>query len=169
MNRCGGETETMEVILDRDEYNRIWTKIDQIYQFKPSVDPNSGEWIRLDQPFKKYRLKCVWDERQEEIVRRIMCKVIHADMYALDWHHDCFIFNPFEKITPGLQYRDFERDCKVYFPSYYPNGDYYFFISMDWKNGMYGHPWKQEIRVVGRKMIQAFDEEKEELQLEEIE
>ena len=158
----------MEVILDRAEYDRIWSKIKDTYQFKPSIDPLSGEWIRLDQPYKTYRLTCFWDEKQEEIVRQIMCRVIHEDMYALDWHHDCFIFHPDEKITPGFQYRDSARECNVYFPSFYPNGDYYFFISMDWTNGLYGHPWRKEIRVTGEKMIRAFMEQKGALALEEI-
>ena len=118
----------MEVILDRDEYNRIWTKIDKVYQFKPSVDPKAGEWIRLDPPYRAYRLTRFWDEKQEGIVGQIMRRVIREEMYALVWNSDCFIFHPDEKITPGLQYRDFERDVNVYFPSYYPDGDYYFFV-----------------------------------------
>ena len=158
----------MEVILDEDEYNRIWTKIDKVYQFKPSVDPNAGEWIRLDPPYRAYRLTRFWDEKQEGIVRQIMRRVIHEEMYALVWNSDCFIFHPDEKITPGLQYRDFERDVNVYFPSYYPDGDYYFFVSTDWANGLYGHPWRKEIRVKGDKMIRAFEEQKEALALEEI-
>ena len=158
----------MEVILDEDEYNRIWTKIDKVYQFKPSVDPKAGEWIRLDPPYRAYRLTRFWDEKQEGIVRQIMRRVIHEEMYALVWNSDCFIFHPDEKITPGLQYRDFERDVNVYFPSYYPDGDYYFFASTDWANGLYGHPWRKEIRVKGDKMIRAFEEQKEALALEEI-
>lgn len=158
----------MEVILDEDEYNRIWTKIDKVYQFKPSVDPKAGEWIRLDPPYRAYRLTRFWDEKQEGIVRQIMRRVIREEMYALVWNSDCFIFHPDEMITPGLQYRDFERGVNVYFPSYYPDGDYYFFVSTDWANGLYGHPWRKEIRVKGEKMIRAFEEQKEALALEEI-
>ena len=45
----------------------------------------------------------------------------------------------------------------VYFPSYYPNGDYHFFIDKDWSFGMFGHPWKQEIVVWGKELIEMFD------------
>ena len=30
-----------------------------------------------------------------------------------------------------------------------PNGDYYFFVSKDWSVGLYGHPWRKELIVVG--------------------
>ena len=158
----------MEVILDQKECDRWRDYIEDTYHFIPSPYPDSHEWIHPDKPFKKYRLKEYWNEQQEAVVNGIMCKVIHDDMIAMDWYSETFIFNPNEKITPGLKYRDFERNCNVYFPSYYPDGDYYFFFSMDWSSGLYGHPWRKEIIVVGEKMIRAFDEKMKELGLEVI-
>ena len=158
----------MEVILDKNECNRLRDYIEDTYHFERSIDPVSSDWLHPDRPFKKYRLKEFWSEKQEAIVNGIMCGVIHDDMYAMDWYSETFIFNPYEKIKPGLQYRDFERDCNVYFPSYYPDGDYYFFFSTDWSSGLYGHPWRKEIIVVGEKMIRAFDEKVKELGLEVI-
>ena len=40
-------------------------------------------------------------------------------------------------------YYDRVRDCTVYFPEYYPDGDYHFFVSKEWSFGLYGHPWKK--------------------------
>lgn len=44
-----------------------------------------------------------------------------------------------------------------YFPTYYPNGVYHLFIAKDWTYGMLGHPWKQEIVVWGKELIEQFD------------
>jgi hypothetical protein len=46
----------------------------------------------------------------------------------------------------------------VYFPSYYPNGDYYFFGDAEWKYGLFGHPWLNEIIVSGEELIRLFEE-----------
>lgn len=89
-------------------------------------------------------------------------------MYALDWQHDCFVFSPNEDIPLYYWYHDTGRDCNVYFPSYYPNGDFYFFISLDWKIGLFGHPWNKEIYVMGEELINEFDRIKEKLDITEI-
>lgn len=109
--------------------------------------------------YKKYRLSgvSVFTEQQEKIINSIFCGVNAKEMYALDWQHDCFLYNPCEEIPLDYWFYDTERDCNVYFPSYYPNGDYHFFVSFDWSIGLYGHPWKREIMVAGEKLIQEFD------------
>lgn len=144
----------MQVIVDKGLYKRIWDKIYSDYSFYPSVD-GQGNWLEPDGVFKKFRLEMLWDENQEAIVNTILCDVIGEEMYALDWKHDCFLFNPNERIPYGYQYFDSERKCNVYFPEYYPDGDYHFFVSKDWHFGLYGHPWRKELIVVGEKLISA--------------
>ena len=100
---------------------------------------------------------CYFSEEQEKIINSIFCKVHPQDMYALDWQHDCFIYNPCEEIPLNYWFYDTKRDCNVYFPSYYPDGDYHFFASFDWQIGLYGHPWKKEIIVVGENLIHEFE------------
>ena len=86
-------------------------------------------------------------------------------MYALDYHHEALIFSPYEDIPLDYFYYDEERDCNVYFPSFYPNGDYYFFSSFDFKTGLYGHPWKEEIIVCGEELIREFEKAKDLLEI----
>ncbi len=43
-----------------------------------------------------------------------------------------------------------------------------FFVKMDWTCGLFGHPWRQELCVLGEALIQAFEEEKERLNIKEI-
>ena len=86
-------------------------------------------------------------------------------MYALDWQHDCFLFDPNERIPTGYEYHDDARNCNVYFPDYYPDGDYHFFVSKDLAFGLYGHPWRKELIVVGEELIIAIEKHLAELGL----
>ena len=149
----------MEIILDRDKYNNIWDKIFDDFHFCPSCKTHPKPWLLLPMNHKKYHLNSVFTftEEQEKIINSIFCRVHANDMYALDWHHDCFIYNPCEEIPLDYWFYDEERKCNVYFPSYYPDGDYHFFTSFDWSIGLYGHPWEKELIVVGERLIEEFD------------
>lgn len=158
----------MKIILDNDKYNAIWDKICHDFLFSPSCNANDSLWLSFPTKSKKYRLNCVFSEEQEKIINSIFCKVNAKDMYALDWQHDCFIYHPCEEIPLDYWFYDTERDCNVYFPSYYPNGDYHFFASLDWLLGLYGHPWKEEIIVVGENLIQEFENVQSVLNITEL-
>lgn len=87
-------------------------------------------------------------------------------MYALDWNHDCFEFSPMEDISMNYNYYDSDRQCQVYFPTYYPDGDYYFFFDGTWNYGIFGQPWRNEIIIMGKELIKRFEKNKEKLGLE---
>lgn len=154
--------------LERNKYEDIWDKICDDFHFYPSYKAYPKPWILLPMSHKKYYLNGVFTEEQEKIINSIFCKVNAEDMYALDWRHDCFIYNPCEEIPLDYWFYDIERNCNVYFPSYYPNGDYHFFASFDWSIGLYGHPWKKEIIVVGEELIQEFDKMQNMLNITEL-
>lgn len=40
-----------------------------------------------------------------------------------------------------------------YFPDFYPDGDYYFFIDTEFENGYLSHPWRQEVWIFGITLI----------------
>lgn len=158
----------MKIILDKDKYNAIWDKIEYDFLFSPCYKTNNDCWLSFPIKSKKYRLNCVFSQEQEKIINSIFCRVNAKDMYALDWQHDCFIYNPCEEIPLDYWFYDIERNCNVYFPSYYPNGDYHFFASFDWSLGLYGHPWKEEIIVVGENLIQEFEKVQSVLNITEL-
>ncbi|MCR4758935.1 MAG: DUF2716 domain-containing protein [Oscillospiraceae bacterium] len=155
----------MQVITDQKLYDRIWDKIFQEYSFSTQNE----KWLCPDTEYAVYRFGSLWDERQEAIVNQILCRIAGAEMYALDWQHDCFLFNPNENIPFAYQYYDTARDCTVYFPTYYPNGDYHFFISKDWSTGLFGHPWRSELIVTGAALMQAIADAADDLNLEKLE
>ena len=155
----------MKVILDEKIYNDIWNKVNNKFKFKLSTDINVNPF-EFDINYTSYKLNDVWTEEQEKIVNDIFKEISNDDIYALDWQHDCFEFNPKEEIPFYYQYHDDNRSVEVYFPSYYPNGDYHFFISKDFSYGLLGHPWRKEIYVFGNNLIDKFAE-KDELNIEE--
>ena len=158
----------MEIILDYNKYSAIWDKICYDFQFYPSCEINSKPWLSLPMSYKKYHLNGFFTEEQEKIVNSIFCRVNATNMYALDWRHDCFIYNPCEEVPLDYWFYDAERNCNVYFPSYYPDGDYHFFVSFDWSIGLYGHPWKKEIFVVGDQLITEFERAQKMLNITEL-
>ena len=153
----------MKVILDENLYDNIWNIMHKEFGFQPR---NNEKWLDIPMPYKIYKLKAAWNERQESIVNHMLEQLCTDEIYALDWQHDCFEFNPNEKILLDYNYYDAERQCKVYFPSYYPNGDYHFFIAKDWSYGLLGHPWRKELYVFGEELIRLFEEAIVELELE---
>lgn len=66
-------------------------------------------------------------------------------------------YNPNENISIGTSWFDEKRDVNVYFSTYYPNGDYYAFVSLNYEYGLFGHLWKQSIYVVSDKIIELFE------------
>jgi hypothetical protein len=120
-----------------------------------------------DTTYKVYKAS-IWDEQQEKIVNDIFKKLCKNNLYALDWQHDGFIFNPKGNIKLGTHWHDSKRDVEVYFPSYYPDGDYHFFLATDFTYGLFGHPWKEEIYVFGDNLVKEFENSAALLELEEI-
>lgn len=154
----------MKVILDQNLYNNLWDKIYKDFKFNPSVDVNKKPF-EFNINYKVYKLKSLWNEEQEKIVNDIFREMSNDDIYALEWQSDGFEFNPNEEITLGYHYHDNDRNCEVYFPSYCPNGDYYFFIAKDFSYGLLGHPWRKEIYVFGDDLINKFESQIDKLDL----
>lgn len=154
----------MQVIQDQQLYNALWDRVYQDFGFRPA----ETAWLKLPQPNRKYRAAGVWTEAQEKTVNSIFAGLGIQNMYALDWQHDCFVFSPQENLPYGFSYYDAERDCNVYFPSYYPDGDYFFFLSQDFCCGLLGHPRRSEIFVMGDPLIEAFENLKEQLGLSDV-
>lgn len=154
----------MQVITDEQLYQKIWDRICQDLAFSTQNE----EWLKVRGEYAVFRLRSFWNEEQEAIINDILCRVIGTEMYALDWQHDCFIFSPDENIPYEYQYSDLKRNCTVYFPSYYPNGDYHFFVTTDFSAGLFGHPWREELIVSGAALIREINAKADELDLERI-
>jgi hypothetical protein len=80
------------------------------------------------------------------------CMGIDDFIYALDWHHTCFRYNPksLEKMPHEMKMEDYT----IYFPEFYPDGDYYFFVAKDFSWGYFGHPWTQQLWIFGKELVE---------------
>ncbi|GED58214.1 DUF2716 domain-containing protein [Brevibacillus formosus] len=67
-------------------------------------------------------------------------------IYAHDWHHECYFYNP------HLENGNASRRI-----GFYLDGDYYFFLYKDFKWGYLGHPWEQSISILGEELIYQFE------------
>jgi len=94
----------------------------------------------------------------------VQCMGDDGFMYVLDYQHTCFRYNP--RLEDHHTYPVFIEDTRfgevggynVYFPKFYPNGDYYFFLAADFRWGYLTHPWLQRAWVFGRRLRQLFRE-----------
>ena len=102
-------------------------------------------------------------EGMESLISKAFIKCTKPDerIFALDWQHSAFLYDP---RNTDEQQSVFVSDQKymgggnnAYFPDYYPDGDYYFFISEDFRFGYLTHPWRKEAWVFGGELIEEFE------------
>ena len=98
---------------------------------------------------------------QIELIKLIFSECMGRDdyIYAIDWHHSWFKYNPKINEPYGL-YMMYEtlEDTKAYFPHFYPNGDYYLFVSKNFDWGYLTHPWQEKVYVFGEKIVALMEE-----------
>ena len=68
-------------------------------------------------------------------------------MYALDWQHQGYSFNPF------LPFEKYGHPETWEIPAF-PNGDYLFFLTKDFKNGIFGDGIHHSISFFGKEMLE---------------
>lgn len=152
------------LITDEKEYEQVWEWVYDEFKFQPSIYPNKA--FELSVPHVIYDISKHTDEQLDNMQffitnAFINCTTKKSQMYALDWHHSAFRFNP--RNADDMKSFKVEDDryqgggYHAYFPSYYPDGDYYFFIDTDFRFGYLGHPWQQNVWVFGETLISEFE------------
>ena len=157
------------VILKDDEYHNVWDRVNSEFHFWPSMK-NEHPTFEFQIPVDFYDLcdfrayeenKLIVDETMKSIF--VECMGDDDFMYALDWQHTGFRYNP--RVNTTIEYPVFIKDERyecggynVYFPEFYPNGDYYFFIAKDFRWGYLTHPWLNKAWVFGDRLMQLFQE-----------
>lgn len=162
----------MKLISDSVKEKMIWDKVYEKLGFHPSCSYR-GHSMDVKLPFEikeTYAVYAVDEMTTTEIdylqnnMNRIFASVLCKGkyMYALDWQHSSFIFNPAEpeeQKNLWIEDRNYSGGgYYAYFPSFYPNGDYYFFIEEDFAFGFLGHPWRQEVWIFGDTLVKKTEE-----------
>jgi hypothetical protein len=156
------------IILQEDERSAVWDKVYSEFHFSPSIN-NKLSPFRFNIPFDSYDIhnSPIYNDNEEinGMIKSAFIECMGNDdfMYALDWQHICFRYNP--RINAEIKYPVFIKDSQysggkynVYFPEFYPNGDYYFFIAKDFSWGYLTHPWLKKAWVFGNKLMCLFQE-----------
>lgn len=150
------------MILRDDHYNAIWDKVYNILQFRPSVDTNIIPFT-IAEKYVVFDISETKDTFDKQSITNafIGCLTPGEKMYALNWEHSAFLFDPRDPEQMKSVYVEDERylDGGYYalFPSYFPDGDYYFFIHENFRFGYLSHPWRDEVWIFGECLIEKFD------------
>lgn len=156
-------TQPNSVILldDTDRYDAVWNRVYGELGFKPGMRESVPFKIRV--PHAVFDIGDMTDEdidRYEKACGEIFAKVSKGRVYALDWQHSAFLFDPRDLDgrrdfwTVNTKYEG--GGYNVYFPSFYPDGDYYFFIDENFEFGLLGHPWRREVWIFGELLLNEF-------------
>lgn len=147
------------MLLDHTElYNAVWDRVYRELGFAPGISETRPFDIKV--PYAIYGIEKMTEPQidyMENIAKQIFARITDGKIYALDWQHSALLYDPRD---PDEQ-KDFwvadERyiggGYNVYFPSFYPDGDYYFFIVEDFSFGWLDHPWRREVWIFGEKLL----------------
>jgi len=153
------------LLLNKDEDNFVWNRIYSEFHFNPSIN-KSVLPFELNCNYQIYDISKLTEKNiddMDDIITNILIKCTEETetVYALDWQHSSFKFNPRNKEEQKSIYvkddKYFGGGYNAYFPSYYPDGDYYFFIASDFSFGYLGHPWQNKVWIFGEKLIYEFN------------
>lgn len=170
------------LIEDKMQIEEIWDKIYSLFDFSPDYYNKTQSPFKFPKSVKKvkaydisraYELLNPHDADgnyrttvQIEILKTIFAECMDNDgfIYALDWHHSCFKYNPRINEPYGF-YMTYNSmpDTKAYYPFFYPNGDYYLFVSKDFKWGYFTHPWQKKVWIFGKKIVKLIEKNSQNL------
>ena len=152
-------------LLDEEEDRRVWDLFYAMFDFRPSIKPGTRTFT-VQQPHHIYDISAVEEreiDRMAELIPAVFAECLEKEgfLYALDWQHSSFRYNPRVKIVESSlwienpQYQN--GGYHAYFPSFYPDGDYYLFLEKNFKWGYLGHPWQQKVWVFGERLMEKME------------
>lgn len=136
-----------------DEKRRLWDRFDAAFRFRPSMYERPG----IDEPTPSitYSLKYEDGTRAEPVwVNRLMLAALRRltsvddSVVVLDWQHPTYRCRPH-------WVRDEEPPDEMWPTEIYPDGDYYIWLTEDFRNGTFGHPWEPSLCVFGEGLLAA--------------
>lgn len=143
--------------LDRRSCDEAWREFYRRFGFRAGVTPDSWPAIREPSPSLTFDLSVIkdgpergaaYDAINAEALRSFVWNLSdERELLALDWQHPAYRFRP------EAQALSWRPEWKV---PVYPDGDYYAFLTADFSEGTFGHPWEQTLAVIGERMCASF-------------
>jgi hypothetical protein len=147
--------------LNEKEYKQIWDWVYSALKFKPSIRSLDWPSIRTEEPCRKFNIEFLWENGYNEMVHVefvnsaikafIDITLLGETIYALDWQHECFYFDP-RQLTADFMLKN---ESGIPAISFVPDGDYYIFVTKDLQNVWFGHPWEKSVTLIGERLILA--------------
>jgi hypothetical protein len=146
-------------VLPEAEYQRVWDRFYSEFDFRPSMSPCTWPAIKEPVASTTWSLATLSDqppyERLDRLVEAVKhglasCVGPHGTLFALDWQHTSYRFAPQEVGGPGQ---------KAWPLSPFPDGDYYIYLSEDFRIGSFGHPWEESICLFGQELLDSVSTE----------
>lgn len=149
--------------LSQNEYDIIWDRFYKDLSFKPSMLEADWPSIKADKSNIKIDIADLWGSTYNETKwTSLITKGINSfisitnpeeEIIVLDWQHTCFKVNP-RQLTVETMLPNDQNSIMV--PSFVPDGDYYIFLTKDFENIWFGHPWENTVTLIGDKLIKAY-------------
>jgi Protein of unknown function (DUF2716) len=149
-------------MLNESECNNVWNFIYERLFFQPNVE--GVKLITLPVPSKCYDISKFYnngfsDELYDNLHQwAIKCFIPISKgkrLYGLNWKHECYSFDP---------QLPFEKDeFDEWLISVFPNGDYIFFLTQDFKTGIFGDGINLTISFFGEDIIKELRDEQPEI------
>lgn len=147
-------------LLTEVEYKRVWDFVYNDLHFFPNVR-EANRLIDIPSPSRHFNISQFYgDGYSEELYEDFSLSAISwfkkiagsNRMYALNWQHECYSFRPD---------RPFEKDeFDEWIIPIFPNGDYLFFLTCDFRNGIFADGINLTISFWGKDLIEAFNARK---------
>ena len=134
-------------LLEGSENGKIWDWFYDRFSFLPSVHSKDWPSISPSLPSRTYRFSDYMFEDDfdgyEDWIHAGLRELCGGEeqLYALDWQHDCYKFtlNNYGDLPIG----------------FYPDGDYFIFISLSLKYGVFTHPWEESVCIFGHDLVEV--------------
>ncbi|MFE7801582.1 DUF2716 domain-containing protein [Nocardia sp. NPDC057440] len=151
-------TRPIRRLFDDPEHDALWARFYTEFEFRPSTATSPG----ITEP----AASATWQlgaldpadaehDGVEQLQRIISAGLLACDkpgevLYWLDWQHAGCRFDPGR--VGGVGQPNWPGSA-------YPDGDYYIYVTPDFRLGTFGHPWESTVCVFGDQLLSEVEEE----------
>lgn len=153
--------------LNKEESRQLYKRIKSELRFMPSTDSVFPPF-KLQKPYVIYDISQTYDTDFIDILPETVTQAFIRStqpgekLYAIDWFHSYFLYDPRNPDDGQSVYVEDathpDGGYRAYFPGFYPDGDYFFFIDQHFRFGYLAHPWREEVWIFGQPLIAEFEQ-----------
>ena len=149
------------------DYDRYWDRFFREFKFRPDVSLFPG--IKEPTPSITWSIESAWldpdplmrkthssfNEAMLPAFKRVIAE--SASLIVLEWHGTCYKFRPrqYSGSFIPIGNDNGEDETASWKVAVIPDGEYYIFLSEDFRFGTFGHPWESTICVWGEELLEA--------------